>query len=477
MGSFACTPLHCCTPSVTVSGRSPRQDHPKRRARIYGSEAITNFLPPGTHDADGTPPSDERCWPPYHWLASPEIKSFAADFWNPRFDEIDVAMYNRFLEILRLSKRGVNGDEIGRILRMNNVRKYLLGVKLSFLSFLRREHDRLGSPEPSHKWIPLRLKPRGTPGDVWIQVPEPPLTYERIDSMIKKLPMGSPEPRLLDEFGFDSEGELRRERTNLFGFLLGAVVGDSAKALKGTKRFVSRRILLVLSKNKPNSFRFGEFTTLCANSSLGLGMRRVTDLPISDKRYGKTECYAWASVSSPLNSWIFNACLGLRDGETTTYDSLRMDWILGAPREFGANFIQGLSESDGWPDAGDDAVKVVSSPNTKLFMQLLENMGCPAQFVDQPPVELLRCRTEYAARLPFFSPRIHSNLYADLQILAHAKRYPERIRLPEAAAKTIRELSKTETSANRICLELARATGHKVSSHTARKYAEEGNPT
>ena len=418
---------------------------------------VTAFLPPD--------------WPPYHWLESPEISYFADDFWNPKLGESDTAMYSRFLEILKLSRSGFNGDEIGRILHMNNVRKYLTGRKMSFLTLLRRQHDRLGSPEPNHKWLPLRLKPRGTPGDDWIQIPEPPLTYDRIDSMIKKHPVAIPEPRLLDEFEFDSVDELRRERTNLFGFLLGAVVGDSAKALKGTKRFVSRRILLVLSKNKPNSFRFGDFTSLCANASLGLGMRRVTDLPISDRRYGKTECYAWASVSSPLNSWIFNACLGLRDGETTTYDSLRMNWILDAPREFGAHFIQGLSESDGWPDAGDDAVKVVSSPNTKLFKDLLDRIGSPAKPVSQPPVELLTCRSEIAAALPFFSPRIRSGLYEKMVLLANAKRYPERLRLPQSTIDLIREKAKETPNANEICLEIVKAIGYKLSADTIRKYS------
>jgi hypothetical protein len=138
----------------------------------------------------------------------------------------------------------------------------------------------------------------------------------------------------------------------------------------------------------------------------GMDMCRISDLPISDKRYGKTECYAWASASSPLNSWIFNDCLGLRDGETTAYDSLRMDWLLESPRSFATHFIQGLAESDGWPDAGDDVVKVVSSPNTRLFRHVLENNGCPSQIVDQPPVELLRCRTEDAAALPCSSAHV-----------------------------------------------------------------------
>lgn len=282
--------------------------------------------------------------------------------------------------------------------------------------------------------------------------------------------MTFPDAALLEDFGFESMEELQRERTSLFGFLLGAVVGDSAKHLKGIKRFVSRRIVLVLSKNKPNSFRFGQFTMLCANASLALEMRRVTDLPISDKRYGKTESYAWATASSPLNSWIFNSCLGLEDGETTTYDSLRMDWLRESPRSFATHFVQGLAESDGWPDAGDDVVKVVSSPNTNLFKQVLETIGCPSLFAKQPPVELLRCRTEDAARLPFFSPRIHSNLFENMPILARAKRYQERVRLPDDAIRIIRELSNFKFSGNEIGLEFAKKTGFKVTGSTIRKY-------
>jgi hypothetical protein len=415
---------------------------------------------------------EESPWPPYHWLNHPDVGSTVADFWNPRFDQHDLNMYNQFIEILRMSRAGLNGDEIGRALHMNNVRKYLTGKKLSFLTTLRTEHDKLRPPSIGQKWIPRRLKPRGTPDGSWIKVPVSPITFAQIDSMIRNLPFQVTDSAPLGEFGFESLEELEQERTNLFGFLLGAIVGDGIKQLKGTRRFVSRRIALVLSKNKPNSFRFGEFTTLCANAALGLDMRRITDLPISDKRYGKTECYAWASASSPINSWIFNECLGLRDGETTTYNSLRMDWLLQSSKSFATHLIQGLTESDGWPDAGDDVVKVVSSPNTNLFSQLLESLGCPNRFVNQPPVELLTCRTEDAVSLPFFSPRIHSNLYEDMRTMAQAKRYPERIRLPKSVIDNIRTLSRASTSANEIALQLARTTGYKVNAHTVRKYAD-----
>ncbi len=411
-------------------------------------------------------------WPPFHWLESPEIKPIVEDFWRARYDEDDLAMYNRFIEILRLYRNGLNGESISRSLDINNVGKYITGNKMSFLTRLRGEHDRLGPPKPAHKWLPLRLKPRGTPDTAWVEVPTPTIRFGDIQSFIERITPTLVEPRLLTNFGFSSHRELESERTNLFGFLLGAIVGDSGKHSKGTTRFYSRSLSLVLSKNKPNSYRFGEFVSLCGNASLGIGMHRVHDLPVSDKRYGKTECYCWISSSSPLVSWVFNECLGLRDDETTTYDPLRMGWLLKTSRDFKIHFIQGLAESDGWPDASDDQVKLVSSPNTEFFKKLMEGLGCHPNKADQPLVQLLRCSTQDAFKLPFFSPRIASNLYQDMQTLAIAKRYPERIRLPQGAIETIRELSRAALSASEVCLRLAEKTGFKVSGHTVKKYAE-----
>ncbi len=380
-------------------------------------------------------------------------------------------MYDRFLEILRLSKSGLNGYEIGRQLHMNNVRKFLTGTKKSSLTHLRTELDRLGPPGPAHKWLPLRLKPRGTPDTTWVDVPIAPLDFADVQSLLERVTPTTVEPEVLTKFGFYSYAELESERVNLFGFLLGAVVGDSTKNHKGILRFNSMSLSMMLSKNKLNSFRFGEFFALCGNASLGLNVHRISDPPVSKHRFGKTECYCWLSSSSPLVSWLFNECLGLRNDETTTYDPLRMEWLLSASKDFKIHFIQGLGESDGWPDAGDDLVKLVSSPNTQLFHQLLEGLGCPSQEVEQPPVELLRCKTEDAMRLPFFSPRIKSNLYLDTLTLAHAKRYPERLRLPQETIDLIVELSKVKSKYSEICSELAKTIGYKVTGRTVKKYS------
>jgi hypothetical protein len=379
-------------------------------------------------------------------------------------------MYERFLEILRLSRSGLNGEEIGRTLHLNNVRKYLTGEKMSFLTHLRAERERLGSPNEGNKWLPIQLKPRGTPGKEWVQVPASSINFARIVSFLQTIAPPKIDRGTLARYRYSSAKEMNSERMSLFGFLLGATVGDAGKRVKGVTKFVSRALSLELSENKPNSLGFGEFTSLCANASLNIRMHRVNDGPISDRRFSHSRVLRWLSMSSPIMSWVFNECLGLENAETTTYDSLRMTWILQAPPEFRIAFLQGISESDGWPDAGQDRVKMVSSPNTKLFKSILESVGCNPIVIDQPPVELLSITSTEAYALPVFNPRIRSNLYDDMETLARAKRYPERIRLSPEAINVLRELATKTTNANQVCLDFARKTGYKVSSRTVRKY-------
>ena len=469
-GSSACTPPHCCTPSATVSSSSPRPDNRQRRAWINASEAIAGVLPLDLYAAEGIPPSARRSWPPYHWLENPEIRSFAGDFWNPRFDDSDIAMYNRFLDILKLSESGLNGDEIGRILNMNNVRKYITGDKMSFLTNLRAEHDRLGPPTEEHKWLPLGLKPRGTPDGTWIQVPAKINSIGDITSVLDQRETLENAFSAMREFGYNSPQELLEEKILLFGFLVGATIGDAGKHRKGESRFQSKSLSLVLSQNKPNSYRFGQFTALCAQASLGLEMHRIADAPVSRSRYSDSECFQWISRASPMVGWLFHDCLGLNGEELTTYHPLRMDWLVGTPSTFKTGVLQGVSESDGWVDAGDDTVCFVSSPNTPLFSSTLMSLGLKHRVDHHKSVDVIRVPTEEGAKLPIFNPRIRSVYFEQLEIMSHARRLPERVRLPDEAIQYIRELAIGVQTLSAICLELARIRGIKVTSQTVRKY-------
>jgi hypothetical protein len=427
-------------------------------------------MPRHFHNAEQDPPGADKRWPPYHWLESPEIRHFVDDFWKPRFDGGDIAMYNRFLKILKLSKSGLNGDEIGRTLNMNNVRKYLVGTKRSFLTVLRAERERLGPPSLGHRWLPLRLKPRGIPDGSWIRVAARINCVRDITAVLDQRDPMKEAFSTMSEFGYKSQQELIDERIPLFGFLIGATIGDAGKHRKGESRFRSKSLSLVLSKRKPNSYRFGQFTTLCAQASLGLDMDRISDAPVSKFRYSDSECFRWISSASPLVGWLFHDCLGLTGEELTTYHPLRMEWLVNTPSTFKIGVLQGVSESDGWVDAGDDTICFVSSPNTPLFSSVLSSLGLRHRIDYHNNVEVIRVPTEEANRLPIFNPRLASVYFEQLEIMSHARRLPERVRMPNDVIQSIRELGTRIQSLSTICLELARTRGIKVSSQTVRKY-------
>jgi hypothetical protein len=410
-------------------------------------------------------------WPPYEWIPQAEISySIFDDFWSAKYDERDKQNYARFIRILELSKQGFSGTAIEKLLGANNVRKYMLGKTRSFLTHLRSEYDRLGPPRPDAKWLPLRLKPRGTPDTSWIQVPAIVNNFNDIISVIDQC---TPTPQSFDmmtEFGYSSKEELLSDKVNMFGFALGVMLGDAGKHIKGQSRFPSRAFSLTLSKGKPNSYRFGQYTSLCLNASLGIAMHRIADSPSSSGRYSTEECYQWLSPASPIIGWMFHGCMGYQGEETTTYNPARMEWIATAPREPQVRFLQGMSESDGWIDSGDDRAKFVSSPNESLFKAMLEHLKVPYRLCKQPPITRIEIPTENAIALPIFSPRIHSNNYENLLIMANAKSFQPRIRLPEPFLTQIRPILKRDLRYSEICLEIARATNRKITSQTVKKY-------
>jgi len=277
---------------------------------------------------------------------------------------------------------------------------------------------------------------------------------------------------MMNPLGCSSRKELNSERVDMFGFVLGVMMGDASKPERGRFRFPSRTISLTLSHAKPNSFKLGEFTTNCVNASLGLAMHRIADAPSSEGRFTTAECFRWLSPASPLLAWAFHGCMGYKEGERTTYDPARMDWILNAPRSFQTQFFQGMTESDGWVDAGADRAKFVSSPNERLFNALLNCIDIPYKLYAQPSITRIEVPTEKALTIPFFSEKMATNNYEELVIMATAKRFEERIPIPEQFIKQIEPILRQNKEYNRICLDIASTTGYKISSETVKKYKQ-----
>ena len=294
--------------------------------------------------------------------------------------------------------------------------------------------------------------------------------YGDIISVLEQLKPTEDSYSMMEQFGYKSADELIHEKADLFGFYLGVLQGDASKPTKGMTRFPSMTMALTLSQDKSNSFRFGEFSTLCANASLGLAMHQIRDAPSSDGRYTDAACYRWISPASPLITWTFRTCLGLKPGELTTYDPVRMDWLLDAPKSFRIHFLQGLCESDGWVNAGQNIVCLVSSPNSKFYTTLFKDFGIPCNVHKQTSIEVLNVKVEDASALPIFNLRINSNYVTNLQILNSAEKVEPRRRLPDHIIQTIQDIYKETQNYNEICLKLAETTGYKTSSQTVKKY-------
>ena len=379
--------------------------------------------------------------------------------------------YKRFIEMLRLRNLRLGYTAIAKAMGMSgNADKYLLGLKKCFLTHMRAEHERIGVPRQDFKWLPLRLKPRGTPDEAWVEVPPAIRSFQDIQQVIQQLSPTSETFSVMEQFRYKSEQELLVDRTNLFGFLLGVTLGDAGKPVKGDSRFPSMALSLTLSKDKPNSLRFGEFTALSAHTSLGLTMHRIMDAPSSQQRYTRAECYRWITPATPLIGWIFRVCLGLEKGKRTTYDAVKMDWSMDTPRSFKVHFLQGLAESDGWVDAGSDKVAMASSPNEQFLSKLLESLGVPSNVYKQQPITRVEIDTTLGLALPIFNERLHSNNYQNLVVMATAKRFPPREHLPSSFLAQIEPIVATSTNYSEACLNIAKATGYKVSSDTVKKY-------
>lgn len=408
-------------------------------------------------------------WPPYHWIDEP-VEPILANFWQATHDEHDLEQHQRFIKMLQLRNEGGRDSEIARKLNANNVGKYLSGEKKSFVTHLRLEHDRLGTPRQGYQWLPMRLKPRGTPDTEWIEVPTEILEYNDILRVIQQLAPTENSFGMMEQFEYKSVDELMVDRPKLFCFFGGTVAGDASKPEKGSSRFPSMATHMTLSKAKQNSYRFGEFASLCANASLGLTVHRISDAPSSDQRYTDAECFRWISPASPLIAWTFRVFLGLKEGARTTCDPVRMGWLLNAPKEFKVHFLQGLLESDGWVNPGSDRVVFVSSPNEKLLMGLLQSLDIPCHLYTQSMITRIEFETELGLPLPIFNERIHSNSYDNLVTMATAKRFPPRRALPDLFLTQIRPILSKKTKHTEACLEIAKTTGYKITDATVKKY-------
>ncbi len=270
-------------------------------------------------------------------------------------------------------------------------------------------------PRPGWKMLPLHLDSGGNYQGPWIQVPCEIRGSDEIAAVVKQLtPLESTYVRG-ERFGLSRE-QLDVMKEELFGYLLGILVGDAGKLGGMQNRFASSNIDLHLTLKKSTNECMGDFVCMCANS-LGIKMDRKRDKsPTGRTALAKepSASYRWTSDRSPLIAWSFNAGLGLKWGECTTLNPLKMEWIFKTTELFRIRFLQGVADSDGSVKPYD--VFIASVPNADLVARILQSLGMTTAHVGYEggkPYHTIVCARE-ALTLPVFSEFVRSYRYERL---------------------------------------------------------------
>src|SRR5208283_1417991 len=107
---------------------------------------------------------------------------------------------------------------------------------------------------------------------------------------------------------------------------------------------------------------------------------------------------------------MYNILLGLRDDELTTYDSVRADWTLLAPRDFRIGLIQGIAESDGSVSVASQIVEFWVDPHRDLLKKLLAMEGLRA-FNNRQALSLSKIQAIKSFAVPIFNPQLRTVRY------------------------------------------------------------------
>ena len=174
---------------------------------------------------------------------------------------------------------------------------------------------------------------------------------------------------------------------------------------------------LQLTKKKPSNYKLGNFVCTTTNS-LGFAMNRIRDKqPSGATRTSRvpTPAYRWMSERSPFLAWMFSVGLGLKWNETTTTNTVRMDWIFDTPYNFRKRFVQAIADSDG--TVVRYRARITSVPNADFVTRLLQSLGMTTASTVYEYGQPLRTRvnTREAARLPIFNEFTNGYRYQKLQ--------------------------------------------------------------
>lgn len=382
-------------------------------------------------------PSDGRETPNRileHILKHGDDLAFAEFFWKkcePHPYELN--RYPKYVKVLQLFAQGIPPAEISRRTAVNDqsVRSWTRFEQKPKLAHYLGLYLQLGSPRPDWVWLSVNnTSGHAVPLGPVIQVPKAIMKWEEFSSVVGQLEPLEPVANNLS-------------REYLTGFLLGMIIGDAAKS---RAKNWHRHLGLVMSKRYETNRRIGDFTCVCARN-LGFRMHRVADQPKPKNK--PNGFYQWVSQASPLVDWLFNVALGLKDGEKTTYNPVRMNWVLDSPVEFRRGIVQGIAESDGSVNIASQTVEFWIEPSRDFFGQVLDTFGVRS-FRSREALSVSKAQIVKLGVIPPFSPILRTVRYlrfeklVGAQHIGHGKRIPFEIRsflVQNAQRMSVPELS------------------------------------
>jgi len=132
------------------------------------------------------------------------------------------------------------------------------------------------------------------------------------------------------------------------------------------------------------------------------------------------------SYFSEVFVWFHTACLGLDKEQLTSYDPVRMDWLLTASPDSTQWFLRGIADSDGTVNVRNKTVEITSEPNGPLFVKLFAMLGVHASIHKSKGYDCVSISASDAARVRIFNPEIETHRNRLLYKLAGARTFQSR---------------------------------------------------
>ena len=299
---------------------------------------------------------------------------------------------------LRVDGRKANALVSGRNLRTHLVQLYL-------------NSQMLPKPRIGWKWVlesmpkPTKMYPKV------VEVPDRIRTYQDILDFLKQFPPVPEDYPAIRYFGLSSEW-VEQHKAELFGFLLGFILGDAGKNY-AEYEYRSRHYRKTAMNTNMSGIRSNMRILYYVQMRLhiiGIHSHRITSI---------NGVIRWNSQASDLLTWTLRVCLGLEEGQRTSRNPVTMSWILGCPKHFIISFLQGLAESDGHVDKYGYYVDIASKPNSIAIDQLLKLVSIRLHVHPKHAPRFVKMSLTEALKVPLFNPIIRSYRYELL--ISHSK--------------------------------------------------------